>query len=115
MTKLLITICLIVVIFPNLAFCETAKDKLTPRAPSADIWDRFDIAYKCGLLVGYRSGIATGVASEQRRMNNNNTISRNEANKLIAQAKSLFYKPVSFFWNKPILFYEKILSAKKYK
>jgi hypothetical protein len=46
--------------------------------------------------VGYRSGIATGVASEHRRMNNN-TISRNEANKLIAQAKSLFHKPVSFY------------------
>jgi len=101
MKKLLPVLCLIVFISPKLVFCEIPYDQLAPRAPSADIWDKFDIAYKTiligGLLVGYRSGIATGVASEHRRMKNNTVISKTEADKLIAQAQSLFYKPISFY------------------
>ena len=108
MKKLLSFLCLIVVISPNLVFCEIPDDQLAPRAPSAAIWDKFDIAYKTiligGLLVGYRSGIATGVASEHRRMKNDTEISRTEANKLTAQAQSLFYRPISFYVQQTDLF-----------
>ena len=101
MKKLLVAMCLIVVISPKLAFCEPPKDKLTPRAPKAEIWDKFDIAYKIiligGLLVGYRSGIATGIESEHRKMKNDTSMSRADSKIMIAQAKSIFQKPISFY------------------
>ena len=86
---------------PNLGSCETFKEQLTPKAPNADVWDDFDIAFKTlligGLLVGYRSGLATGVESEHKKLKNYTAESKNEANKLITQAKSLFRKPVSYY------------------
>lgn len=99
--KLLYVICIITVVAPKLGLCETFKDPLTPRAPNTEIWDDFDVAFKTlligGLLVGFRSGIATGVESEHRKLKDNTDESIIEANKLIIQARSLFGKPVSYY------------------
>ncbi len=115
--SLLSVFCLIVVIFPNLVFSEIPGDKLVPRATSARIWDKFDIAFKTiligGLLVGYRSGIATGASSEHRRLNNNNVISRVEAAKLTAQGQSLFKKPISFYVDQTDLFLQTYPACKE--
>ncbi|KPK28720.1 MAG: hypothetical protein AMJ61_01435 [Desulfobacterales bacterium SG8_35_2] len=101
MKKLLLVLLIVLVISPKSAFCQSPQDKLTPRSPKAEIWDRFDIAYKSvligGLLVGYRSGIATGIASEHRKMMGDTEISRTEAKEMNALAKSMFQKPISFY------------------
>jgi hypothetical protein len=94
-------LCFIVAISPSMVFCEVPADRLAPGAPSAQMWDKFDISFKTiligGLLVGYRSGIATGAASEHRRINNDTVKSRTEADKLTAKAQGLFYNPISFY------------------
>lgn len=92
---------LIIFISSGLSFGEAAADKLTPRAPKAQMWDMFDEAFKSvlvgGLLVGYREGIAIGAASEHRRLKNNTVMSRSEADQLISRARVLFDNPVSFY------------------
>ncbi len=98
MKKLLVLIlCLIIFI----SFSEAAADKLTPRDPKAEMWDRFDMAFKSvligGLLVGYREGVATGAASEHRRVKDDTMMSEAEAELLISRAQELFNKPVSFY------------------
>ena len=94
-------LCFIVAISPGMVFSGVPVERLAPGAPSAQIWDKFDISFKTiligGLLVGYRSGIATGAASEHRRINNDTVMSRTEADKLTAKALGLFYHPVSFY------------------
>jgi len=89
------------IILPELVFAETQKDPLTPGGPITAMWDQFDVAFKNlligGVLVGYRSGFAAGVAAEHRKLLNDTDTSRTEANKLTAQAQSLFLKPVSFY------------------
>ena len=94
-------LCLIIFVFSSLTFCEASVDKLTPRAPDAHMWDRFDMAFKSvligGLLVGYREGIATGAASEHRRLKNDTVMSRTDADQLISRAGVLFNNPVSFY------------------
>lgn len=98
---ILSVLCFIVTISPGMVFGEVPVDALAPGAPSAQIWDQFDISFKTiligGLLVGYRSGIATGTASEHRRINNDTVTSRAEADRLTAKAQGLFYHPISFY------------------
>ena len=94
-------LCFIAAISPSLVFCEVSVDTLFPDAPSAQIWDKFDISFKTiligGLLVGYRSGIATGAASENRRINNDTLMSRSRGRQVDSQVTGLFYNPVSFY------------------
>jgi len=99
--KVLLSVLCLVVIFPSIVFGEAPVDRLAPNAPGAHIWDKFSISYKTiligGLLVGYRSGIATGAASEHRRIKNDTMISRTEADQLTADAQTIFYNPLSFY------------------
>jgi hypothetical protein len=97
----ILSLCLIIFIPSSLTFSEASADKLTPRAPKAEMWDRFDMAFKSvligGLLVGYREGIATGAASELRRLKNNSVKSTSEADQLKSRAQVIFDNPVSFY------------------
>ncbi len=116
---LLFGLCLVAVILPSLGFCESPADRLAPNVPSAHIWDKLDISYKTiligGLLVGYRLGIATGSASEHRRLKNNTMISITEADKLIEKAKTLFYRPISFYVKQTDSFLQTFPVCKKMK
>jgi len=116
---LLSVLCFIVAISPSMVFCEMPIDLLAPGAPSAQIWDKFDISFKTiligGLLVGYRSGLSTGVASEHRRIKNDTVISRTEADKLTANARTLFYNPLSFYVKQTDSFLQTFPACKKMK
>ncbi|HDY88327.1 MAG TPA: hypothetical protein ENH82_09485, partial [bacterium] len=94
MKKILLSVLCLVVIFPGIVFGQAPVDRLAPNAPGAHMWDKFSISYKTiligGLLVGYRSGIATGAASEHRRIKSDTMTSRTEADKLTADAQTLF-------------------------
>ncbi len=110
---------LILFITSGLTFCEASDDKLTPRAPKAEMWDMFDMAFKSvligGLLVGYREGIATGAASEHRRLKNDTKMSRTEADQLISRARVLFDNPVTFYVEQADHFMQTFPVCKKMK
>jgi len=68
-----------------------------------------------GLLVGYRSGVAKGTASEHRRINNDTVNSRAEADRLTVKAQGLFYHPVSFYVKQTDSFLQTFPECKKMK
>jgi len=92
---------IVIAMLPGSAFCQSPADPLVPNVPSARIWDNLSISHKTiligGLLVGYRSGVAAGAASEHRKLKNNSTDSQTAADELIEKAKTLFYRPVNFY------------------
>ena len=110
-------LCFVIFISSGMTFSEAFADKLTPRAPKAEMWDMFDMAFKSvligGLLVGYREGIATGAASEHRRLKNDTKMSRTEADQLISSARVLFDNPVSFYVEQADHFMQRFSACKK--
>ena len=116
---IVLVLCLIIFISSGLSFGEAFADKLTPRAPKAEMWDMFDMAFKSvligGLLVGYREGIATGAASEHRRLKKDSVMSRTGADQLISRAQELFDNPVSFYVERADHFMRTFPECKKMK
>lgn len=114
----LFALCLVAVNFSDVVFCQS-PDRLAPNVPDADIWDKLDISHKTiligGLLVGYRSGVAAGAASEHRKLKNNTTIAISEAGKLIEKARTLFYKPISYYVKQTDSFLQTFPGCKKMK